>query len=146
MLTEWFDTNCGVKQGDTLSPTIFGIFINDTVDDVKSVNIGINIDGINVCILFYADDIVLLSETEEGLQKLLDKVYMNGVENGKSSLTLPYLTPPPFLFPNECDILFIMYFVIAPNANKMRIHNEQLIISKRMCVVYFESWPCRIDC
>ncbi len=74
MLTEWFDTNCGVKQGDTLSPIIiFGIFINDIVDDVKSVNIGINIDGINVCILLYADDIVLLSETEEGLQKLLDK-------------------------------------------------------------------------
>ncbi len=72
--SEWFDTNCGVKQGDTFSPTIFGIFINDIVD-VESVNIGINIDGINVCILLYADDIVLLSETEEGLQKLLDKVY-----------------------------------------------------------------------
>ncbi len=68
MLTEWFDTNCGVKQGGTLSPTIFGIFIIVTVDDVKSVNIGINIDGINVCILLYADDIVLLCETEEGLQ------------------------------------------------------------------------------
>ncbi len=26
-------------------------------------------------VLMYADDIVLLSETEEGLQKLLDKVY-----------------------------------------------------------------------
>ncbi len=65
MLTEWFDTNCWVKQGDTLSPTIFGIFIKDIVDDVKSVNIGINIDGINVCILLYADDIVLLSETED---------------------------------------------------------------------------------
>ncbi len=75
ILIEWFDTNCGVKQGDTLSPTIFGIFINDIVDDVKSVNIGINIDGINVCILLYADDIALLSETEEGLQKLLSKVY-----------------------------------------------------------------------
>ncbi len=73
MLTELFDTNCGVKQWDAFSPTIFGIFINDIVDDVKSVNIGINIDGINVCILLYADDIVLLSETEEGLQKLLDK-------------------------------------------------------------------------
>ncbi len=75
MLTEWFDTNCGVKQGDTLSPTIFGIFINDIADDVKSVNIGIIIDSINVCILLYADDIVLLSETEDGLQKLLDNVY-----------------------------------------------------------------------
>ncbi len=29
----------------------------------------------NICILLYADDIVLLSDTEEGLQKLLGKVY-----------------------------------------------------------------------
>ncbi len=48
MLTKWFDTNCGVMQRDTLSPTIFGIFINDIVDDVKSVNVVMNIDGINV--------------------------------------------------------------------------------------------------
>ncbi len=47
---------------------------------------------------------------------------------------------------NECSILFIMYFVIAPNANKMRTHTDQLMISKGMCVVYFESWPCQIDC
>ncbi len=58
-----------------MSPTIFGIFINDIVDDVKSVIIGIKIDGINVCILLYADDIVLLSETDEVLQNLLDNVY-----------------------------------------------------------------------
>ncbi len=56
------------------------------------------------------------------------------------------LTPPPFLVPNEWDILFIMYFVIAPNANKMRIHTDQLMKSKCTCIVYFESWPCQIDC
>ncbi len=54
-----------------MSPTIFGIFINDIVNDVKSV--GVIIDGINVCILLYADDIVLLIETEEGLQQLLNE-------------------------------------------------------------------------
>ncbi len=92
MLTKWFDTNCGVKQGDTMSPTIFGIFINDIVDGIKSVNIGINIDAINVCILLYADDIVLLSETEEGIQKLLDKVYEWSKKNGKSILMPRNLT------------------------------------------------------
>ncbi len=58
-----------------VSPTIIDIFINDIVEDVKSVNTGIEIDGHNICILLYADDIVFLSDTEEGLQKLLDKVY-----------------------------------------------------------------------
>ncbi len=46
------------------------------------------------------------------------------------------LTAPPFLVHNECDILFMMYFVIASNANKMRIHTDQLIMSKRTCIVY----------
>ncbi len=54
---------------------MFGIFINDIVEYVKSVNTGIKIDGHNICILLYADHIVLLSDTEEGLQTLLDKVY-----------------------------------------------------------------------
>ncbi len=63
MLTDWFNTKAGVKQDDSL----FGIFINDTVEDVKSVNTGIEIDGHNICIRLYADDIVLLSDTEEGL-------------------------------------------------------------------------------
>ena len=75
MLTDWFDTKYGVKQGDTLSPTMFNIYINDIVPEVKSVNEGINFNGTNICILLYADDIVLLSENEEGLQKMLDKVY-----------------------------------------------------------------------
>ncbi len=29
MLTDWFNTKAGVEQGDSLSPTMFGIFIND---------------------------------------------------------------------------------------------------------------------
>ncbi len=75
MLTDRFNTKAGVKQGDSLSPTMFGIFINDIVEDIKSVKTGIQIDGHNICILLYADDIVLLSDTEEVLQTLLDKVY-----------------------------------------------------------------------
>ncbi len=37
MLMDWFDTKAGIKQGDSLSPTTFGICINDIVEDVKSV-------------------------------------------------------------------------------------------------------------
>ncbi len=75
MLTDCLDTNADIKQGDSLSSTMFGIFINDIIEDIKSVNTGIDIDGHCICILLYADDIVLLSDSEEGLRKPLDKVY-----------------------------------------------------------------------
>ncbi len=54
---------------------MWGIFINDIVEDVKSVNTGKEIDGHVICILLYADNIELLSHTEEASQTLLDKVY-----------------------------------------------------------------------
>ncbi len=75
MLMDWFNTKAGVKQCDSLSLTMSGIFINNIVEDVKSVHTGIDIDCHNTCILLYADDIVLLSDTEEELRKRFDKVY-----------------------------------------------------------------------
>ncbi len=44
---------------------------------MNGLNIGVNIDDKMISILLhvYADDIVLLSETQEGLQKALDAVF-----------------------------------------------------------------------
>ena len=73
--TDWFECPMGVKQGDTLSPTLFAIFINDLAEELKESGVGITIDdGDLVNVLMYADDIVLLAESEAGLQSLLDIV------------------------------------------------------------------------
>ena len=74
LLTDWFDTKSGVRQGDTLSPTLFGIFVNDVVTDVNKLNVGLDISGRQISILLYADDIVLLSESEDGLQTMLNEI------------------------------------------------------------------------
>ncbi len=72
--TEWFATESGVRQGDSLSPTLFALYINNLAEVLKQQNLGICFEGEKVCILLFADDIVILGENEHELQSLLDSV------------------------------------------------------------------------
>ena len=56
--TEWFKVPCGVRQGDPLSPTLFSIVIDDLIQTLQSLNVGVDIGSDIISILCYADDIV----------------------------------------------------------------------------------------
>jgi hypothetical protein len=71
MITRKFHTITGVRQGDSLSPTLFNIYINDLAAQLKEQNKGLSYPSIDLSLLLYADDVVLLSGTELGLQKQL---------------------------------------------------------------------------
>lgn len=75
MLTDWFPTLSGVKQGDSGLPTIFAFFINDLAEGLKSLNKGVQFNNDTLCCLFYADDILLLSENELDMQDMLNYVH-----------------------------------------------------------------------
>ncbi len=70
-VTDWFSTESGVRQGDSLSPTLFAICINDLAKELKELDIPISIPFAKNKIPF-ADDIVILAENKSQLQKLLD--------------------------------------------------------------------------
>ena len=72
--TDYFPITCGVKQGYNLSPTLFSMFLNDLATGIKELNLGVDVDGCNVSILLYADDIVLIALNENNLQCMLDYV------------------------------------------------------------------------
>ncbi len=72
--TDWFETKSGTKQGDSLSPTLFCIFINDLITEINNLNISISIGSGKLSILIFADDIVLIADGEEKLQAMINNV------------------------------------------------------------------------
>ena len=70
-LGNWFSILSGVRQGGILSPVLFSVYIDDLITDLKLSGYGANIGNVFAGCLLYADDIVLLSPTCRGLQKLI---------------------------------------------------------------------------
>ncbi len=71
-LTDWFPVSTGVRQGDSLSPVLFSIFIDDLAQEIKELNCGVQVGGLEIPLLLYADDVVLLSSSRSDTQKQLD--------------------------------------------------------------------------
>ena len=74
--TEWFSLEVGLRQGCILSPLLFSIFIDGLAEAVKKVG-GVKYGELVVSLLLFADDIVLVTESAEMLQRMLDVVYQN---------------------------------------------------------------------
>ncbi len=72
--SDWFYTTNGCRQGDVTSPTAFCVLINDLLKELKDSNIGIRLNDMIISVLAYADDIVLLADSPENLQKLINIV------------------------------------------------------------------------
>ena len=45
MLTDEFTSDQGVKQGDPISPTHFGLYINGLIQDLKEAGVGVKLDA-----------------------------------------------------------------------------------------------------
>ena len=73
-LTPKFESVNGVMQGNNISPTIFGMYINNLLHTLNRTNIGIQFWDNLVNNLAYADDIVLLSGSETDLTSLMKVV------------------------------------------------------------------------
>ena len=73
--TDWFRLHSGVQQGCPLSPTLFNVFIDGLARELKRVGVGLPADQRDLlCVLLFADDILLLANSAQGLDQLLGVV------------------------------------------------------------------------
>uniref|UniRef100_A0A671W6R3 ribonuclease H n=1 Tax=Sparus aurata TaxID=8175 RepID=A0A671W6R3_SPAAU len=73
MRTEYFTQGRGVRQGCNLSPGLFNIYINELATTLEKSSVpGVSLHNEEVKCLLFADDLVLLSPTAQGLQQSLD--------------------------------------------------------------------------
>lgn len=82
-LTDAFFCRKGLKQGEITSPLLFSLFINElAMDIIKYGRHGVQLlpDLVELFILLFADDIVLLSDTIVGLQNQLNVLARNCAE------------------------------------------------------------------
>jgi hypothetical protein len=73
-LSTWFSCGIGVKQGCPLSPLLFGFSLDGLEKHLDALdgNSSPQLVDIVVKLLLYGDDLALMSETPQGLQKQID--------------------------------------------------------------------------
>ena len=64
----------GVRQGCPLSPILFSCYINDLVRRLKDLGYGVPVGDKDLTALLYADDIVLMADSADKLQEMIDEV------------------------------------------------------------------------
>ncbi len=82
-LSDFFPCNIGVSQGENLSPLPFSIFLNELEQFLTTDSKGINVEYshehldcfIKIFALLYANDTILLCESPEDQQKMLNLLH-----------------------------------------------------------------------
>ena len=73
--SDFFKSNIGLRQGDNLSPTLFNIYINDIIQIFDEKCNAPILKTEKVACLLYADDMILISTSKEGLQNCLNLLH-----------------------------------------------------------------------
>ena len=88
-LSDTFSVKNGVRQGAILSPSLFCVYLDTLLCQLRDAGLGCHIGGNFLGAFGYADDVTLLAPTRQGLQSML-----NICENFASSHSMQFSTDP----------------------------------------------------
>ena len=70
----YFSSNVGLLQGESTSPLLFSLFVNDLENSLSNDSIGIHVIDTLIKVLMFADDMAIFSTSAKGLQTGLDNL------------------------------------------------------------------------
>ena len=79
--SDFFNLSIGVRQGCVLSPLLFNLFLSDLAKKFDAMGDKLVLKNLSMNALFWADDLILLAETKDGLDKLLKILEEYCIEN-----------------------------------------------------------------
>ena len=69
-ISDAFETNSGLRQGCILSPMLFNLMMEKITREMANIHEGINIGNSKVNNLAYADDVDLIADSVQGINRL----------------------------------------------------------------------------
>lgn len=84
---EDFPIKRGVRQGDPLSPKLFSAVLEHVFRRLEWNKYGLNINGVQLTHLRFADDLILISSHAKGLQEMLEQLVHESEKAGLSMNT-----------------------------------------------------------
>ena len=71
VMSDSFSVRNGVRQGAILSPSLFCVYLDTLLIELRKLGIGCHLGNRYLGVFGYADDVIILSPTREGLQLML---------------------------------------------------------------------------
>ena len=70
-VSEPFSLTNGTRQGSVISPTLWCLYVEDLIAELRSLGLCCRIHDISVGVTIYADDVILLAPSRAALQQML---------------------------------------------------------------------------
>lgn len=118
ILSNTFPVKNGVKQGGVLSPWLYCAYIDDLFDLLRHNGTGCWVNGMFVGIVGYADDLLLLSPSLDGLQEMV-----NNCEIFARSHNLTFSTHQD---PKKCKTKCMAFLKKARNLKNILLNGREL--------------------
>ena len=79
-ISSMFRIEEGVKQGGKLSPYLFNFFLNELINECEESKVGAKIGKINIPLVGYCDDLVIVGPNAKHINQLLEICFKNAVK------------------------------------------------------------------